>query len=258
MEQSLFAVGSGGVVGFSLGLIGGGGSILAMPLLLYLVALPNVHLAIGTGAVAVALNAFANLIPHARAGHVRWANAAVFATLGVLGAFAGSTIGKAMNGRHLLFLFAVLMLGVAWLMLRQRRVMVTECPRLSPALAARLGAVGLGAGGLAGFFGIGGGFLIVPGLVFGGGMPTIDAIGSSLLAVGLFATTTATNYAVSGLVDWSIAAEVIAGGIAGGWIGARLAGVLSRQRSALNRVFAGVLVLVAAYILYRSIGRVSL
>jgi uncharacterized membrane protein YfcA len=77
--QTVAAIGSGVIVGFSLGLIGGGGSILAVPLLLYVVGMPDPHQAIGTSALAVAVNAFANLVPHARAGHVRWRPALMFA-----------------------------------------------------------------------------------------------------------------------------------------------------------------------------------
>ena len=94
LVQFMLSLASGGLVGFSLGLIGGGGSILAVPLLLYVVGMTEPHQAIGTSALSVAVNAFANLIPHARSGHVRWAPASIFAACGVLGATAGSTLGR--------------------------------------------------------------------------------------------------------------------------------------------------------------------
>jgi len=103
---------SGGLVGFSLGLVGGGGSILATPLLLYVVGVAPPHIAIGTSALAVAANAFANLAGHARAGNVRWRSATVFAVIGTLGALAGSSLGKIIDGTSLLFLFGLLMLAV--------------------------------------------------------------------------------------------------------------------------------------------------
>jgi uncharacterized membrane protein YfcA len=90
--QTVAAIASGVVVGFSLGLIGGGGSILAVPLLLYVVGMPDPHQAIGTSALAVAVNAFANLVPHARARHVRWRPALMFAGAGLVGAFLSSSI----------------------------------------------------------------------------------------------------------------------------------------------------------------------
>ena len=99
------ALASGALVGFSLGLVGGGGSILATPLLLYVVGVAQPHVAIGTGALAVSVNAFANLAGHARAGNVRWRCAVIFAVVGTLGAFAGSSLGKLVDGNRLLFLF---------------------------------------------------------------------------------------------------------------------------------------------------------
>ena len=248
--SSYLAVGSGALVGFSLGLVGGGGSILATPLLLYLVGLSPPHIAIGTGALAVAANAFLNFSNYARRGVVRWRSAVVFAVVGSTGAFAGSSLGKAVNGDRLLFLFGLLMLLVGALMLRAGRLAApTESRNDRPWIA---GATALAVGLAAGFFGIGGGFLIVPGLIFATGMPMINAIGTSLLAVGAFGLTTALNYAWSGLVDWTIAAEFICGGFLGGLIGMRLASHLSQFKSALNFVFASLIFVVAIYVLYKS------
>ena len=252
LAPDLLALACGALVGFSLALIGGGGSILAVPMLLYVVGLPDPHLAIGTSAVAVGANAFANLIPHARAGHLRWRPASAFAAAGVLGAFAGSTLGKRVDGHHLLALFAVLMLLVAGLMLRGRRD-GAESSYPKPRLYPRLGATGFGAGALAGFFGIGGGFLIVPGLMFASGMEIIYAIGTSLFAVGAFGLTAATNYAISGLINWPVAAEFIGGGIVGGWLGAMGASRLAKTRGALNIIFALAIIAVAILMLVKSL-----
>jgi uncharacterized membrane protein YfcA len=250
------AVLSGAFVGLSLGLIGGGGSILATPLLLYVVMIKNPHVAIGTGALAVAVNAFASFAGHARSGTVRWRSAIVFAVVGMAGAAVGSSAGKALNGERLLFLFAVLMIVVGILMLRPRRAHQDGeyQDRPSPLGLARITVAALLVGTLSGFFGIGGGFLIVPGLIFATGMPMINAIGSSLLSVGSFGVTTAANYAFSGLVAWIVAAEFIGGGIIGGLVGMRLALYFSHQRATLNRIFAGLIFIVAAYMLYRNVG----
>jgi hypothetical protein len=247
----LLTLGSGSLVGFTLGLIGGGGSIMAMPLLLYLVGLAP-HVAIGTGALAVSASAFVNFGNHARAGNVRWRVAGIFAATGVVGALIGSTIGKAVDGHRLVLLFAILMLVVGASMLRPRRDGGTDIAALTPATIARVAGIAFGVGLLAGFFGIGGGFLVVPGLIVATGMPIIKAIGTSLLAVGVFSLATALNYAASGLVDLPVAAEFIGGGIAGGWIGMNLACHLATQRSTLNRVFAGLIFVVAFYIIWRS------
>ena len=116
----LLALLAGSLVGFSLGLVGGGGSILAVPLLVYVVGIDDPHVAIGTSAVAVAFNAAANLIPHARKGNVKWRCAAVFAARGVLGALGGAYVGQRVDGERLLGLFAALMVVVGVLMLVRR------------------------------------------------------------------------------------------------------------------------------------------
>ena len=252
--QDLLTVLSGGLVGFSLGLIGGGGSVLAVPLLLYVVGIRDPHVAIGTSALAVALNAVANLIQHARAGTVKWRCAATFAAAGVVGAAIGSTLGKMVNGQRLLALFAILMVVVGVSMLRRRSGEGDPAVRMDARTAPRLVAFGLGAGLLSGFFGIGGGFLIVPGLMLSTGMPILNAVGCSLLSVGAFGATTAANYALSGLVDWRIAILFILGGGVGGMLGMRLAIRLAVNRGVLTKIFAIVLFAVAGYMLYRSAG----
>src|SRR6201986_5075497 len=111
---------SGALVGFSLGLIGGGGSILAVPLMVYVVGVADAHVAIGTSAIAVAVNAAINLWNHARGGTVRWSCAIPFAAAGIAGALVGTIFGKLLDGRKLLVLFALLMLVIAVLMLKTR------------------------------------------------------------------------------------------------------------------------------------------
>lgn len=254
ISQMLTAIGSGTLVGFTLGLVGGGGSILATPLLLYAVGIAQPHIAIGTGALAVSVNAYANLIGHARKGHVQWTCAIVFALIGSIGALIGSTLGKAMDGQRLLFLFGLLMLVVGALMLRPRKAVPAVPKPADLRMCLLTGSVAIMAGAASGFFGIGGGFLIVPGLILATGMRTIDAVGSSLLAVGTFGLATALNYAASGMIDWPIAAEFIGGGIIGGVLGMRLATRLSAQKDTLNRIFAALIFFVAGYVLYRSGG----
>lgn len=254
----LLTILSGSLVGFSLGLIGGGGSILAVPLLLYVVGVPDPHVAIGTSALAVAANAFANLAQHARAGTVKWPCAATFAASGVIGALVGSTLGKAVNGESLLFLFALVMVAVGASMLRKRGSEGDPGVRINKSIAVRLVGIGFLTGAISGFFGIGGGFLIVPGLLLGSGMAVLNAIGSSLFSVGAFGLTTAANYALSGLVDWTVAALFIAGGVVGGFAGMKAAVGLSTRKGALTKVFAAVLFAVAAYMLYRNAGVLGL
>jgi uncharacterized membrane protein YfcA len=249
--QYLLGAGSGALVGFVLGLVGGGGSILAVPLLVYLVGVPSPHLAIGTSAFAVAANAAIGLVNHARAGAVKWRCALVFAISGVAGAFLGSTLGKAFDGQKLLFLFALVMIAVGVLMLRSRGEVGDPHVRLGRENARKLLGYGLGTGAFSGFFGIGGGFLIVPGLIAATGMPMINAVGSSLVAVTAFGLTTAANYALSGMVDWLLAFAFIAGGFIGSLAGARLAKRLAGAGH-LTSIFAALIFVVAAYMLWRS------
>ena len=148
---------SGCAVGFLLGLIGGGGSVLATPLLLYVVGIQP-HVAIGTSAFAVSVNAYIGFINHARARTVRWRSAIIFALIGIIGAALGSTIGKAFDGRRLIFLFAVAMIaiGVGTLraskktegLHRRERRTVDRLKGCRPRIRYGIGS---------GFFGIGGG-----------------------------------------------------------------------------------------------------
>ena len=189
----LLSVASGGIVGFALGLLGGGGSILAVPLLIYVVGVRSPHVAIGTSALAVAVNAFTNLMAHSRAGYVKWPCAATFAAAGVAGAAAGARLGQMVDGTRLLFLFGLVMLAVAAAMFSPRAAAGDPDVRINAKIAPRLIVIGLAVGLMSGFFGIGGGFLIVPAIMLGSGMATINAVGSSLVSVGVFGLTTAAS-----------------------------------------------------------------
>jgi uncharacterized membrane protein YfcA len=237
--QSLLGLASGMLVGFSLGLVGGGGSILAVPLMVYVVGVPEPHVAIGTSAIAVAANAAINLSNHARGGTV--------------GAFGGSLLGKMIDGQKLLALFALVMLVIAALMLKTRTRVGASDVKMSMTNLPAVTGLGLCTGTLSGFFGIGGGFLIVPALMLATGMSIMNAVSSSLVAVTAFGLTTALSYAWSGLVSWGLAGLFIAGGIAGGLAGTRSARHLSERRGALNIVFAAVIIAVALYMLARNI-----
>lgn len=253
--QDILSVASGSLVGFSLGLIGGGGSILAVPLLVYVVGMASPHHAIGTSAVAVAASAALNLAGHARADTVKWRCALVFAGAGVLGAALGAALGKAMDGQKLLALFGLLMLVVGGLMLRGRKGGENPDVRLSwdsaKTLLPSLVAYGFVVGLLSGFFGIGGGFLVVPGLVGATAMPLLNAIGSSLVSVTAFGSTTAVSYALADLVDWKVAGLFVLGGALGGALGIFAARRLARHKNLLGRIFAVVVIAVGAYVVYK-------
>ncbi len=253
LTQAALGLASGSLVGFSLGLVGGGGSVLAVPLLVYVVGVANPHVAIGTSAIAVAANAATNLLNHHRVGNVIWRCALVFAAAGVVGAWFGSTLGKMVDGQKLLAAFAVLMMVIAGLMLRRRSTAEEKAVHLNRDTLPRLGVIGLATGVLSGFFGIGGGFLIVPGLMLATGMPILNAVGSSLVAVTAFGLTTAANYAASGAVDWILAGLLLCGGVLGGFVGSRSAYALASRKGYLSMTFATLIFAVAIYMLVRSL-----
>lgn len=154
--------------------------------------------------------------------------------------------GQSVDGRLPLGLFAVLMLA------RRRTAGSDAMPHLSMSNAPRLAGAGLTVGTLSGFFGIGGGFLIVPGLVFSAGFPMVRAVAASLVAVTAFGITTAASCAMSGLVDWEIAALFVAGGAAGCFLGMRAVKRLAAKRGVLETVFAVLILTVASCTLWRS------
>lgn len=249
----LLAALSGGVVALLLTLFGGGGSVLAVPLLLYVVGVADPHVAIGVSAAGVALNALTALAGHARAGRVRWPCATLFAVTGATGAWFGSSLAKMINGHQLLLIFAVAMAAVGLSMLRPKVAVDRPEPRLNWTLSPKVSLAGAGVGSAAGFFGIGGGFLIVPGLMASTGMSLATAQATSLLSVAAFGATTAGNYALSGWVDPGLVAAMAVGGMAGTAAGLPLARRLGANAALGRTLFAGLILVVAAYVAVRAI-----
>lgn len=256
MEDVLSVI-SGSLVGFVLGMVGGGGSIIAVPLLLYVVGVGSPHLAIGTSAIAVSLSALSNLFSHARKGMVKWPCALTFSAAGVVGAWGGSSLAMRVPGDQLLALFGLVMVVVGIVMALRKdaegnsdiRLNFTTAQQLLPLLLL----VGLSVGALSGFFGIGGGFLIVPGLMLATGMPIAYAIGTSLVAVTIFGAATASNYALSGLIDWRIAIYFIGGGIFGGLVGSFAGQRLGQKKNMLTMIFASFVIVVGLYIVSKAV-----
>jgi uncharacterized membrane protein YfcA len=244
---------SGGVVALFLTVFGGGGSVLAVPLLLYVVGVADPHVAIGVSAAGVALNALTALAGQARAGRVKWPCATVFAVFGVAGAWAGSTLAKMIDGHALLLAFAVAMAAVGIAMLRPARQAGDPTVHLTPRLAPRLAVSGAGVGAASGFFGIGGGFLVVPGLMGATGMTLALAQASSLVSVAAFGATTAVNYSLSGMVAWPLVGAMAVGGAAGTLAGLPIAARLGANAAMGRRLFAGLILLVAAYVAFKAL-----
>lgn len=252
VEQLALALAVGALVSFVLGLVGGGGSMLALPLLVHVVGVRSPHVAIGVSAVAVAVNAAGNLLAHARKGTVKWRCASAFALSGLVGAALGAMLGKRVDGEALLGAFGVVMVLVGSLMLRGSKSLGSPEVRLTKdsasRLAPRLVGTGLMTGAASGLFGIGGGFLITPALIWSTDMPIAMAISSSLVAVSVFGLTTATSYAFSGLIDWPIAGAFVLGGFAGGLGGVRVTSLLASRQAALRVLFALLVIALGLFI----------
>lgn len=251
--QLLLAGMSGGVVALLLTVFGGGGSVLAVPLLLYVVGVRDPHMAIGASAAGVSLNALTALAGQAKAGRVRWPCAALFAVIGAAAAWAGSSVAKIIDGHHLLLAFAVAMAAVGLAMLLPRKSDGDPGVRLNRGMAPRVAVSGVGVGAAAGFFGIGGGFLIVPGLMWATGMTLAAAQATSLLSVAAFGASTAVNYSLSGLVDWSVVGAMTVGGAAGTLAGLPLSKRLGANAGLGRQLFAGLILVVAAYVAVKAV-----
>jgi uncharacterized membrane protein YfcA len=248
------AVMGGALIGLLLSVFGGGGSVLATPLLIYVVGIRDPHMAIGTSAAAVAMNAAVSLVTQAKAGRVKWPCALVFGGAGLVGSVAGATIAKQIDGQRLLLWFALAMAAVGLSMLWPRRSEGDPEVHLNRVLTFKLAPAGLGVGLAAGFFGIGGGFLIVPGLMAATGMTLANAAASSLVSVVLFGAATSASYAASGLVNWPVFLALIAGGAVGAIAGMPVARGLAGRAPIARRGFAIMVLLTAGYVAWRSIG----
>lgn len=252
LDPAIAVVLGGAAVGFLLAVFGGGGSVLAAPVLLYLGGVTDAHVAVGTASAAVAANAALNLLGHWRGGRIKWPCATVFALAGLAGSFLGSSLAKLISGQHLLLAFALAMAAIGLSMFRRPASEGDPDVHISIKLVARLAPLGLLTGLAAGFFGIGGGFLIVPGLMLATGMTMANATASSLLSVALFGAATSFNYALTGQVDWRLAGLLLLGGAAGGVAGLFAAKALVRHAALARKLFAVLIILVAAYVAYRA------
>ncbi len=253
IDPAIAVVIGGAAVGFLLAVFGGGGSVLAAPVLLYLGGVTDAHVAVGTASAAVAANAAFNLAGHRRGGKIKWPCATAFAFAGLVGSFAGSSLAKLISGQHLLLAFAFAMAAIGLSMFRKPKSEGNPDVHLTPELMLRLVPLGLLTGFAAGFFGIGGGFLIVPGLMLATGMTMASATASSLLSVALFGAATSFNYALSGQVDWRLAGLLLLGGAAGGVAGLLAAKSLATRVRLARNLFAILILIVAVYVAWRSL-----
>jgi uncharacterized membrane protein YfcA len=243
MSEALLALPFGIAIGILLGLVGGGGSILAVPVLVYVLDQP-VHEATTESLFVVGAAALVGAADHARVGTVRIKTAVPFGLAGAAGAIGGSALNRLVGGDGILLAFAALLLLAASAIQRQQPA--HPKPVRHRHVYLRAGATGLLTGVLTGFFGVGGGFLIVPALVLLLGLPITLAVGTSLAIIALTSASALAAHLASGGVDWTIATAFAAAAIAGALLGRRLGGRLDQRR--LTSLFAAVLVGVAILI----------
>jgi uncharacterized membrane protein YfcA/uncharacterized membrane protein YedE/YeeE len=233
------------LMGGVLGLFGGGGSVLTVPILVYVLGM-SAKPAVATSLLVVATSSALGAVQHARARNVWLRTALLFGGVAMLGSYGGARLAAFVPGHLLLVLFAGSMAVTGVMMLRARAAMPAGGV---PAGLPKLAVEGLGVGMLTGLVGAGGGFLVVPALMSLGGLPMHAAIGTSLLVIALNAFTALLGYLAHATIDVGLAALVTTAAAVGALLGGRLASRL--PATALRRGFGGLVLAMAAVMLWK-------
>ncbi|MFY1599603.1 sulfite exporter TauE/SafE family protein [Micromonospora sp. WMMD737] len=242
-------VGLAVLVGVSLGLLGGGGSILTVPLLAYVAGMDPKQ-AIATSLLVVGATSAVGAISHARAGRVQWRTGLVFGVAGMAGAYLGGLLARFIPGTVLLIGFAVIMIATALAMLRGRKdVDPGAAPKSLP--AGKVVLEGLVVGLVTGLVGAGGGFLVVPALALLGGLPMPVAVGTSLVVIAMKSFAGLAGYLSSVQIDWGLAGAVTAAALVGALIGARLTAVVDPD--SLRKAFGWFVLAMSSVILWQEV-----
>jgi uncharacterized membrane protein YfcA len=246
--RALAASPLGFAIGVSLGALGGGGSILAVPVLVY-AAGQSVPQATSSSLVLVIIGSLVGIVPHWRNHRVRWPLALVFAAVGVIGTAAGSQLNTRVDPDLLLLMFAGVLAVAGAMMYRSARrggPRPTGEPRSRLRRGVEITLAGSAVGFLTGFFGVGGGFVIVPALVLVLGVPMTDAAGTSLAVILLNSLSALAMRAGNSTIESDVVVPFALATIAGVAVGARLAGRTEPKR--LQMAFVGLIGLVAVYV----------
>jgi len=243
------------LVGITLGLLGGGGSILLVPILVY-VAGQDAQTAIATSLLVVGVTSATGMLAHARAGRVRWRTGLTFGAAAMAGAYGGGRLAGHVPGTWLLVGFAAMagVTAVAMLTGRPRRTVAPAPGRRTPVRRTLVQGVVVGAA--TGMVGAGGGFLVVPALALLGGLPMATAVGTSLLVVAMKSGAGLVGYLDATTIDWRLATGVTLAAVAGSLVGGRLAGRVPED--ALRHGFGWFVAGVAAFVLLRELGTPTL
>lgn len=236
-------------IGIALGLLGGGGSILTVPLLVYVAGL-DAKAAIASSLFVVGVTSLFGLISHARAGRVRWRTGLFFGGAGMVGAFVGGKVGSLIPGAVLLVGFAIMMAITAVAMIRGRKNVAPVAHGDLPVIRVLID--GIVVGFVTGIVGAGGGFLVVPALALLGGLPMPVAVGTSLLVIAMKSFAGFAGYVTSVPINWQVTLLVTAGAIVGAFVGSAAAGKVHPDR--LRKGFGWFVLVMAAFILGQELG----
>ncbi|MEB7448882.1 sulfite exporter TauE/SafE family protein [Arthrobacter koreensis] len=237
------------LIGLSLGLLGGGGSILTVPILVYVAGF-GAKEAIASSLFVVGVTSAVSVIGHARNGRVRWKTGLIFGAAGMAGAFAGGLLGSRIPSVVLMIAFALMMIATSIAMLRGRRN-VDPDKAYSDLPLLRILADGALVGLVTGLVGAGGGFLVVPALALLGGMPMALAVGTSLVVIAMKSFAGLAGYLTTVQIDWSMTLAVTAMAIIGSLIGARLVGRI--PEAALRKAFGWFVLAMGGFVLVQEI-----
>lgn len=238
------------LVGVSLGLLGGGGSILTVPLLVYVAGMEAKE-AIATSLLVVGVTSIAALVPHARAGRVRWRTGATFGLAAMAGAYLGGRLAAYIPGTVLLIAFAVMMVATAAAMIRGRRTPPRSTDGSHHLPLGLVLAEGVVVGLVTGIVGAGGGFLVVPALVLLGGLPMPVAVGTSLIVIAMKSFAGLGGYLSTVQIDWRLAAMVTGAAVVGSLIGGRLTPLVDPDT--LRKSFGWFVLIMSSVILAQEI-----
>lgn len=242
------------VIGLSLGVLGGGGSILTVPILVYVAGFEAKE-AIAASLFVVGVTSAVGVISHARGGRVMWRTGLLFGAAGMAGAFLGGLLGGHIPGQILLVAFALMMIATSVAMLRGRRKSrgstgpegSTASGRHTELPLMRVLMDGAVVGLVTGLVGAGGGFLVVPALALLGGLPMSVAVGTSLVVIAMKSFAGLAGYLTTVQLDWGITLSVTAAAIVGTLIGSRLAGRI--PEAALRKAFGWFVLAMGAFVL---------
>lgn len=251
--MSLLAILLGVLIGLSLGFLGGGGSVLTVPIFVYVLGFPAKE-AIAMSLAVVGVTSLVGAIGQWRNGHVNLRGGAIFGAVAMIGSFAGTRLSAFLSGSEQLLMFAVVMLAAAFAMFRGRRAVAagSKPPRSAGEWLLLAGSAGLVVGIVTGLVGVGGGFLIVPAMVLLD-LSMHDAVGTSLMVIAANCAVGVAGYLGRVTFTWHAVVLVTLGTLPGILVGTRLNQFISQE--ALRRAFAVFLGMVAVFMLYQDIGR---